>query len=184
MSLMPLGLLSQGGGANGGQVGLELISTTTLSAGATSVTFSSIASTYKHLQIRSVAKSTAGFNYLQMRFNNDSAANYGIHRLYRAGSTPVSTSSLSQTDIRLNMAISESGTTYAYSPMILDILDYTNTNKYKTIRAINGQKDWNIEVDVTSGLWLSTAAITSITLFTGTTNMEVGSRFSLYGVRG
>jgi len=183
MSLMPLGLLSQGRGATGGGVGLELIST--ISAGGSStLTFSSIPSTYKHLQIRSTAKSTAGFNYLQMRFNGDSGSNYGIHRLYRAGSTPVSTSSLTQTDIRLNMAISESGEANAFSPMILDILDYSNTSKNTTIRALSGQKDWNIEVDFTSGLWLNTAAISSITIFTGATNMASGTRFSLYGVNG
>ena len=70
---------------------------------------------------------------------------------------------------------------------IVDILDYTNTNKNKVFRSINGD-DLNGEgfASLTSGVWNSTSAITSITFGSvdGGTNMPQYSTFALYGIKG
>jgi len=89
MSLLPLGLLSQGGGAAAGSY--ELISTTLLGGNQSSVTFSSIVSTYTHLQIRLSTKTDRAFSFdnVSMRFNSDTGANYSTHLLYNNASSLV-----------------------------------------------------------------------------------------------
>jgi hypothetical protein len=71
--------------------------------------------------------------------------------------------------------------------MIFDILDYTNTNKYKTVRMLGGV-DFNGsgEVDFMSGLWLNTSAITRIDFLPSyqSTQFQQYSSFALYGIRG
>jgi hypothetical protein len=66
---------------------------------------------------------------------------------------------------------------------IVDILDYANTNKYKTLRALAGV-DFNGSgrVGLTSGLWQSTSAINAITL-EGSSFVQYSS-FALYGIKG
>ena len=65
----------------------------------------------------------------------------------------------------------------------MDILDYTNTNKNKTIRAIAG---FDANGSGTAGLWssvyLDTSAITSIAVGTANSNFAAGSRLDLYGI--
>ena len=67
--------------------------------------------------------------------------------------------------------------------LILDVHDYASTSKNKTIRSLNGN-DQNGAGDIylTSGLWLSTAAVTSLTLFTSANYLN--TTFSLYGIKG
>ena len=68
---------------------------------------------------------------------------------------------------------------------VIDILDYKNTNKYKTARTLSGQ-DTNGAgiIQLLSGVWMSTAAISTLTLFTVSAfNIATNSSFSLYGVK-
>ena len=72
----------------------ESIATTTVGAlGASSVTFSSIPSTYKHLQLRWIARSNrvAAQDFVDIRLNSDTGANYSAHLLYGDGSAATST---------------------------------------------------------------------------------------------
>jgi hypothetical protein len=69
---------------------------------------------------------------------------------------------------------------------VVDILDYANTNKYKTTRNLMGF-DYNGSGTIRSisGLWMSTSAINSITLTTGTSsNWQGDTQFALYGIKG
>jgi hypothetical protein len=66
----------------------------------------------------------------------------------------------------------------------MDILDYANTNKFKTTRTLTGS-DLNGSgvVSLDSGSWRSTSAITSIT-FTARANLiNTYSSFALYGIK-
>lgn len=181
--MFPLGLLSQGGGAGGGGA-FEQIATTFGTGSSSTLTFSSIPATYKHLQIRVSANNATGFSGLSVRFNGDTAANYSRHFLNGDGSTVTSFGASSQD--RSLVGIAGSGTTNIFPATIMDILDYSTTTKNKTIRSLTGyaQSGANL-VYLYSGGWYSTAAINSITLFDNSSNnFNTSSRFTLYGIKG
>jgi hypothetical protein len=169
-----------------------LISQVTPSSGG-AVTFSSIPNTYKHLQIRMNSRDayTGAFlgMYLQVSFNGDnSASNYAMHWLRGGNNTTDSegVSSGSYGTIHLDSAYGGTlGGVAAPAVSIIDILDYANTNKNKTVKALSGVNYNDAAVSsvaIGSGLWLSTAAISSITL-TGTgTGWVAGTTISLYGL--
>jgi hypothetical protein len=187
MSLFPLGLLSQGGGAAAGD--FELISTTLLTSSAASVAFTSIPATYKHLQIRATVRSdrALGIDTLTMRFNSDSSANYWTHGMYGNGSAASVLALGANSSIYAGRTTDSLNTASAFAPNIIDILDYLSTNKNKTIRCLFGADTvgsypWQ---GIHSGSWGSTAAITAIDILPITgPNFVSGSRFSLYGIKG
>jgi len=187
MTLFPLGLLSQGGGAGAGD--FELISTTVLSSSASSVAFTSIPATYKHLQIRAAVRSdrALGIDTLTLRFNSDSGSNYWTHGMYGNGSSVSPLALGANTSIYAGRTTDSLNTANAFAPNIIDILDYVSANKNKTIRCLFGADTvgsypWQ---GLHSGLWNSTAAITRIDVLPITgPNFVSGSRFSLYGIKG
>lgn len=185
MSLFPLGLISQGGGASASNA-LELISTQVLVSTATSITFSSIPSTYKHLQLRMASKtgnasSTATW---LLRANNDSGNNYSYHSLYGTGSSVVSTGAGTYSTLGLLYMNANDPGASVFSTNIVDILDYANTNKNKTSRIFGGRaQSVSPQVTLASGAWYNTAAINRLDLVSlDGTPLSIGSRFSLYGV--
>jgi hypothetical protein len=125
------------------------------------------------------------------QFNSDTTyTNYRSHYLLGNGST-VSASSVQSTGYAgvLSGAVpmSAAGQTSTFGSSIIDILDYANTNKYKTVRALSGD-DWNGagSMVLISGLWMNTAAVSSITLNLPagySTTFTSGSKFALYGVK-
>jgi hypothetical protein len=158
----------------------ESIATTTVGAGGTAtVTFSSIPSTYKHLQIRLNAINTTAFGDIYMQFNSDTGSNYKAHYLYGNGASALA-GVLTQTSVYAGFISTGSNTGVG----ITDILDYTNTNKNTTSRTLMGaDRNGSGDIALTSGLWLNTAAITSITLLPGTNNFAQHSSFALYGIK-
>ena len=166
----------------------ESIATVTSTGSAGAMTFTSIPSTYKHLQIRGILRTndTGSFNNQQMRFNSDSGSNYAFHTFSGNGSTTSTSGSATQTSFNDFMrATSNSLTAGIFGVAIVDLLDYTNTNKYKTLRALQGA-DSNGDgiVGITSGVWMSTAAISTITINpSGGTAIQYSS-FALYGIKG
>ena len=161
----------------------QLITTQVLSSAVASVTFSGIDQTYRHLQLRITARDTsAGTSNgpLYMTFNGDSAGNYSVHRLSGNGSAVASSSSTSSSSMWVGDSIASGSTAGVYGAAIVDILDYSQTTKYKTIRNLSGVTGTNI-VDLTSGSWRNTAAVTSLTISAALATTAVGSRFSLYG---
>jgi hypothetical protein len=147
-------------------------------SGVSTITFTSIPSTYVALQIRSIAIGTDTTIYLQ--FNSDTGANYTQHRLIGNGSTVAAAGFTGETNIT-NICRAQS--TYP-GVAITDIHDYASTSKYKTVRNFRGEDaNGSGNVYLNSGLWLSTSAITSIKLTT-TANMSAGTQFALYGIKG
>ena len=159
------------------------------SGGLASITFNSIPQTYTHLQIRYIAKNatTSGTDQtLYAQFNNDTSSSYSWHRLYGYNTTTYADNATSQTQTACGFVItSTSGLSNIYSAGIVDILDFSNENKNKTIRALTGDDGNTVYggVGIISGSWLKTSAISSITLFTGS-NFAANSSFALYGVKG
>lgn len=184
--LIPLGILSSSGG--GGGNALTLISTTLISSNTSTLTFSSIPSIYKHLQIRFTARSANAetiANWL-MRMNGDTGGNYAMHWL-RGNGSDVSSGNLyaGYTSIQIqNARTGSAATANAFAAGIIDIADYSNSSKNKVTKTLSGSAGSSINaIWLQSGLWLDTSAITSLTLFVaGGDNFVAGSRFSLYGV--
>ena len=165
----------------------ESISTVTVgSGGSSSISFSSIPSTYKHLQIRFIGKSTlsgtSGADFA-LQFNSDTASNYNGHQLYGDGSSAAAGVTDGTSSLYIGW-IPRAGVT-PFGGYVTDILDYTNTNKNKTIRSLGG---WDNNgagfVIFRSGLWRSTSAVTSITIIQPSGNIAEGSSFALYGIKG
>jgi hypothetical protein len=170
----------------------ESIATVTVgSGGAASVTFSSIASTYTHLQIRVFAQTsrgTYGNDQMTMRINGDSASNYASHILTGDGAVASASAASSQTSINLSFKLGTT-TSSAFGVFIIDALDYANTSKLKTIRNLAGVDingtiaTYGGEVELSSGLWQSTSAVNSVTLTPVNANFTQYSSFSLYGIK-
>lgn len=186
MSLMPLGLLSQGGGAGAAANALTLISTANGNGSSGDIVFSSIPSTYKHLQIRFTSRGAfAGtISDLGLYVNNNFGAIYTNHQLVGNGSTVSSANLTGQTTVTLiNSTTGSSATASSFSSGIIDILDYSQTTKNKTFRMLSGEHTASPRVQLVSGLAETTTAISSIGLFIAAGGaFAVGTRFSLYGV--
>lgn len=167
----------------------ESIATTVITSDTASVTFSSIPQTYKHLQLRMFAKTDRGDtdDVTLVQFNGDTAANYSYHYVRGNGTAASSGGAASTSYIYLNYASSgNSSASNIFGSCVVDILDYTNTNKYKTTRSLQGfdlnGQGW---VYLSSGNWRSTSAITSIVLDQQYgTNWKQYSHFALYGIKG
>lgn len=173
----------------------SIATTTAPSGGSASITFSSIPSTYKHLQIRGIGRAASGQSATAaadviMNINSDSSSNYARHRIIGDGSTASAGASTSATALNWSSVLPR--TTSAanlFGSFVIDILDYQNTNKYKTTRFLGGC-DLNGAGSITfqSGLWMSTSAISSITItFETDSNPKPVAQYSqiaLYGIKG
>jgi hypothetical protein len=150
------------------------------------ITFSSIPSTYKHLQIRFIAKSTdtsGGIGYIFYKSNN--ATIYRHHELYGNGSTAyASNGNDGQGYLYGGLAYGNASIANIYAVGIIDILDYASTTKNKTYRIMWGQNtNSTYSGDISLGSYLEgTSAITSLTLSTDLGNFTTASSFALYGV--
>jgi hypothetical protein len=164
---------------------VPIATTTVPSGGAASVTFSSIPSTYTHLQIRGIARSTGAGQNMLVQLNSDTGSNYAFHNLYGDGSSAASTANTTQVSGYAGYVPATSSTANAFGGFVFDVLDYANTNKYKTIRSLNGT-DLNGSglMVFTSGLWMNTAATTTLTFYMNSGNLAQYSSFTLYGIKG
>lgn len=163
----------------------ESIATTVVGSGGTStITFGSIPSGYKHLQLRFLARGSNG-EYLSLRMNSDSASNYSFHRLTGDGASASANASTSRSDMLLNAASGTSSTANIFNAGIVDILDYADTNKFKTIRVLTGV-DFNGSgsVELISNNWRSSSAITTLTITQNASGtIQQYSHFALYGIK-
>jgi hypothetical protein len=164
----------------------ESIATATGTGSSGTITFSSIPLTYKHLQVRiNLVASVAGGN-IQGRFNGDTAANYASHYIRGDGSAAGASGTASLAFNRLGASYNGVIATYP-SVLIIDITDYASTTKTKTLRSFFGT-DRNLisssTIELTSGLWNSTSAISSFEIYLSSGNYTTSSTFALYGIKG
>jgi hypothetical protein len=181
-------------GAGGGAVGdIELISSTILTGTQTSITFSSIPSTYRHLQVRYTMRSalaSTGCDQLYFRFNGISSSVYSWHELEGAGSAVGSTGAATQPQMVVgnNGGVPRnSNTAGIFSAGVVNILDYAQTSKFKTMRTLAGVHipSNTTSVYMDSGLYQQTTAISSLTITDSNgAGFVSGTRVSLYGIKG
>jgi hypothetical protein len=159
----------------------DSIATTTVSTAVSSITFSSIPSTYTHLQVRVAARADVDDD-LRFRLNGDTGTNYSRHLIFGNGSTAGTGSGVSSA---VGSVGAINNTANVFSVAVMDILDYTNTNKYTTSRTLNGyDANGSGIVMLYSTAWMNTAAVTSITLFPQSSSFQQYSSIALYGIKG
>lgn len=187
-----LGIVASGFAGAG--TAFEPIASAIPSGGIDTYTFSNIPQNYQHLQLRVLTRGTYASNLLTlfMQLNGDTGNNYTSSGMSASGGTTSGGTGVSQS----NVVFSYSGSAISgalnisntFGTGIIDLLDYSNSSKCTTIRAIDGV-DTNefggtpgtIAVDM--GLYLSTNAITSIRLFLSGGNYNNFTTFSLYGIK-
>lgn len=159
----------------------DSIASATGTGSSGTITFASIPSTYKHLQLRCSSNDGAGYS-LTMFFNNDTGSNYSWHSIIGTGSAVNATGQTANSSMRI---VNEDGfTTNTNTVYITDVIDYANITKQKTIRTVGGRDgNGSGEIQLSSGLWNSTAAINRIDIAIGG-NFTTTSKFALYGIRG
>lgn len=162
----------------------ESIASQTLGSNTSSITFSSIPSTYKSLQIRFLAKDAFNGNvFLQVQLNADTN-DYTSHRLSGNGTAASAAGSVTQTGANIQI----NGTNYdtnTFTVGIIDIHDYATSGKNRTIRAFAGADNNSAGIaGLWSSLWPYTTAVSSIKITSNGTNLNAGSVFSLYGIKG
>jgi hypothetical protein len=174
----------------------ESIATVTVgSGGSSSIEFTSIPADYTHLQIRGIARSTNGsVNGIStyVRFNSDTGSNYSYHGLttYQGASSAIDVFGAANSTFALDGAMPNSGLlSNMFNATVIDVLDYANTNKYKTTRSLSGY-DFNgattgySYLGLYSSNWRSTSAVSTITLLGASDNFAQYSQFALYGIKG
>ena len=163
----------------------ELVTTTILSGSQATINFNTSAlSAYKHLQIRLTGRTTRAVSEdgaVSLQLNSDTGANYRSHFLVGTGSTTVSYDS---SIIELGSFSGNSAGASQFTAQVIDLLDFGSTSKNKTLRILSGNAGSFNSIRLHSGLWISTAAVTSIDLKATVGSWATGSRFSLYGLKG
>ena len=169
----------------------ESIQTVTVGGTAqAAISFTSISSAYKHLQIRYIARGSTR-ERVDLTFNSDTGATqYSAHRLYGLwnGTTQTTTSEarIDRSAIWLLSASGVSTTASTFAVGVIDLLDYSNTTTYKTSRHLGGYDDngaANEFITFESGFWKSTNAISSITMTVASGLFQQYSSFALYGIK-
>ena len=157
------------------------IATTTLGSAQSTVSFSSISSSYTDLVLVVSATMTGGggASAIQLQFNGDTASNYSITTLNGDGTSATSSRASSQTSLAMGLATDASG---QQATSIFQIQNYSNATTYKTVLSRSNIAGDRVRAQV--GLWRATpAAITSILLLNnGATTFVAGSTFTLYGI--
>lgn len=165
---------------------MEPIATTLVgSGGANTVIFNDIPQTYKHLQVRITARATSSGSMLNFMFNGDSSSNVAIHSLGGNGSSAYANSATGVQYLRAQRQHGITATASVFSAFVIDILDYANTNKFKTVRSLSGvDQNGSGAVDLESNLWQSTTAVNSVGFLIPGNTFAQHTRFSLYGIKG
>jgi hypothetical protein len=125
---------------------------------------------------------------ITFQFNSDTGTNYNFHNLQGDGSVASAATASSETSYVPNRMPAANVASDVFGVAIIDILDYKNTNKYKTVRGKSGFDTNNATpgsvIRLNSGLWLNTNAITSIKGIMNSGNIAEYSSFALYGIKG
>ena len=164
------------------------IATVTVGTAQSTITFSSIPQNYEHLQLRWLARSdrAAAQDFVDIRLNSDTGANYAAHLLYGDGAAASAAAYVSNTSVGVIFMPGSTATASVFGVGVMDILDYTNTNKYTTSRILGGADiNGSGRIVLGSGVWMNTAAVTTLTIITdNASTFSQYSSFALYGIKG
>lgn len=161
----------------------ESIATLSGTGSSATISFTSIPSTYKHLQIRWLGKSTSTGTYTLMTFNGDTSNTYATHGVYGNGSSALVEGYPNNTSVSGGFLTASTETGFGVS--VLDILDYTNTSKNTTVKGLTGRDNSGSgTASLISGAWFNTAAVNRIDIVVNAGSWSTISHFALYGIKG
>ena len=168
----------------------ELIQQKTL-GGNGAIEFTGISQDYEHLEMFVSGRIQAAVvsDFVCLRINGDTSANYDHQRIYATGSTPAGSDQIGQTYGFIGWypgASSIPSNLHGYS--VLHFINYSGTNGNKVVLVETSSK-----TGITTGLmtvvfvanyWRSSAAITKIRIF-GLTSVSfyAGAQATLYGIK-
>ena len=151
------------------------LATKTLTATATSVTFSSIGQGFRDLVLVATLVPGSGASTLRYNFNGDAtAANYSSVAASGDGATASSSTEASGANAYLWLWINAHR-----DQSIANFMDYSATDKHKTVLARLSDSTYGVQM--AAGRWASTAAMTSIAV-SSNVSFVAGSVFTLYGI--
>lgn len=158
------------------------IATTTLGSAQSSYTFTSIPSTYTDLILvyNGIPTNSGSHKDIRIQVGNgsiDTSTNYSYTYVGGNGSSASSGRGSSTTYISTYALAG----TYGYATVIGQFQNYANTNTYKTV--LIRTSDAAAETDAFVGLWRSTSAINTIKMLISSDSFDVGSTFTLYGIK-
>ena len=171
----------------------ESIASATGTGSSGTITFSSIPATYQHLQIRCLIRCDEAANAyrdLRIRLNGDTGTTYNAHLLYGDGTAVTATerataNTYTYITAGLDAYPRDLVTANVMGVAIIDIHDYASTSKNKTTRHFVGvDANGAGRVQLSSGLWRSTSAVTSVSIISEAGNWTTASQFALYGIKG
>lgn len=158
----------------------DSLATVTLTGSTASLTFAGIPTTYKHLQLRTLAQQASTGGYVEIILND--ATFNRRHYLYGNGSSALAGQDTTNAPGIFSSAFSSGSSVFAGS--IIDILDYTSTTKNKVTRSLGGvDNNGSGAIYLMSSLYTSSSAITSMTINAISQNFTANSTFALYGVK-
>ena len=180
MSFTLLGILNSQA-AGGGGATFEHIETITGSGSSFSIT--NIPQDYAHLHIRATLQADKD-EVLLLNFNGDTGTNYSKHHIKGSRGNSIQSVGYANTStIEIGEAFADNWTG-SVSGLILDLYDYSNTSKYKTVQYRDGQSNEDrAQVSLGSGNWRSFSGITSIQLGISSGVITSKTQISIYGVR-
>ena len=159
----------------------EPIATTTLSSAASTITFSSIASSWTDLRLVFVVSATSAGIYPRFNFNNDTSTNYSSTRLYGDGTSAASQANTS-TNRLSPLAVSDVSTSQ-FNLLSMNIFSYAGSTNKTVLMEGNADNNGSGTVERSVGLWRSTSAIYRIDIISGTSTFTSGTTATLYGIK-
>lgn len=177
-----LNIPNYGAGAGGAYTKL---SETILGSASSSVTFSGISGSYRNLYVTIMARSSASPTTVNVQFNGDTGSNYSFQGMFSQNtSTPGSYSAASGTSFGMNSIPGSAAPAGQAGSIVFYVLNYAGTTFWKNVIANGYRSDGSsvFQIDTAGGSWHNTAALTSITLTSGSGNFIAGSVFTLYGI--
>lgn len=161
---------------------------TVLSGTASSIDFTSIPGTFRHLLLVVYGRTdeAATSSTLLARFNNDSGANYDYQLDAGTGSTAQAVESQGQTSARIGSLPGASASANLFGVCDLRVLHYANSANNKAALSVYGLK-WGTssgQMIAANGaqFWRNNAAIDRITILPGSGNLVAGTVATLYGL--
>ncbi|GAA0719825.1 hypothetical protein Drose_06120 [Dactylosporangium roseum] len=159
-----------------------------LGAAAASVTFSSISTTYRQLQLWVAARGDAPLAFVEtiLRINGDTTASYDSQQITGKSAIVAAFENIAGSGLLVGETAGASTPAGSGSVHVINIPWYRGTLLHKMVTVshglILGTASGSFESKHWSGRWRNTAAVNSLTLLTGSGNFVAGSSFALYGL--
>lgn len=158
------------------------LATITLQAASAQITFSGIPSSFRDLVVvLNGTPADTAYPVHALRFNGDTGNNYAYVGMTGNGSTASAGNNNSLAYASLGQAYGIGPATSSNFSTIAHIMDYSATDKRKTVLVRNNVPGTGVEAQAVR--WANTAAITAIEVITSSgAGFAAGTTIGLYGV--